>query len=63
LFADAGLKLEDVRVFERAIDLQAWLDRAGCTGKDAERVRALMAGHVDGDRIRLDRIALKGVHA
>lgn len=61
-FAGAGLELEDVRVFERPIDLAAWLERAGCGGEDAERVRALMADHVDGDRIRLDRIALKAVH-
>lgn len=62
LFDRAGLRVEDVRVFERPIDVQAWLERAGCGGRDAERVRELMADHVDGNEIRLDRIALKGVH-
>jgi SAM-dependent methyltransferase len=60
LFAGAGLALEDVRVFDRPIDLAAWLERAGCSGKDARRVRELMADHVDGDRIVLRRIALAG---
>jgi SAM-dependent methyltransferase len=60
LYAGAGLELEDVRVFDRPIDLAAWLERAGCTGNDARRVRELMAEHVDGDRIVLRRIALEG---
>jgi SAM-dependent methyltransferase len=60
LFAGAGLELDDVRVFDRPIDLAAWLERAGCTGKDAERVRALMAGHIRGGEIALRRIALRG---
>ena len=63
LFEEAGLRVEEARVFERPIDLEAWLERAGCRGRDAERVRELMGDHVDGDRIKLDRIALKGVHA
>jgi SAM-dependent methyltransferase len=60
LFSGAGLELEDVRVFDRPIGLAAWLERAGCTGRDAQRVRELMAEHVDGDRIVLRRIALEG---
>jgi hypothetical protein len=40
--------------------LEPWLERAGCTGKDAERVRELVAGRLDGDRVRLERICLKG---
>jgi SAM-dependent methyltransferase len=62
LFAGAGLELEDVRVFDRPIGLAAWLERAGCTGRDAQRVRELMAEHLDGDRIVLRRIALEGRH-
>jgi SAM-dependent methyltransferase len=60
LFAGAGLELDDVRVFDRPIDLAAWLERAGCAGKDAARVRALMAGHIRGGKIALRRIALRG---
>jgi SAM-dependent methyltransferase len=60
LFAAAGLKVEDANALERAILLEPWLDRAGCSGAEAERVRELLGGRIDGDRIRLPRIALKG---
>jgi hypothetical protein len=40
--------------------LEPWLERAACTGEDAERVRALVAGRLDGDRVRLERICLRG---
>jgi SAM-dependent methyltransferase len=60
LFAGAGLEVEDVRRMERAIDFEAWLERAGCSGDEAHRVGELLAGRIVGDRVRLDRIALKG---
>jgi SAM-dependent methyltransferase len=60
LFADAGLDVEDLRRFEWPILLEPWLERAGCSGEDAERVRALVADRIEGDRIRLERIALLG---
>jgi len=43
-----------------AVLLEPWLERAGCTGKDAERVRELVAGRLDGDRVRLERVCLMG---
>jgi len=59
-FAGAGLEVEDVRTIERAILLGPWLARAGCAGEDAARVRELLAARIDGERLTLPRIALKG---
>jgi SAM-dependent methyltransferase len=59
-FAEAGLEVEDVHVYVHPVLLQPWLDRAGCTGADAERVRELVARRIDGERVQLQRICLKG---
>jgi SAM-dependent methyltransferase len=59
----AGLKVEDVRFFEKPIELQPWLDRCGCAGDDAARVRVLLGDRVDGALVTLDRIALRAVPA
>ena len=59
-FAEAGLDLEQVHTYVHPVLLEPWLERAGCTGENAARVRALVAGRVDGDRVRLERICLKG---
>jgi SAM-dependent methyltransferase len=59
-FADAGLAVEEVRTFDFPIELEPWLERTGCTGADAERVRALVAPHVTAGWVALERIALRG---
>lgn len=59
----AGLKVEDVQSFEKPIELQPWLDRCGCVGDDAARVRVLLGARVDGGLVTLDRIALRAVSA
>ena len=59
-FEDAGLAVEEVRRFDKPIELEPWLERAGCTGEEAERVRELLADRIADGRIALDRIALKG---
>ena len=59
-FAEAGLDVEQAHMYEHPVLLEPWLERSGCTGKDAERVRELVAGRTDGDRVRLERICLKG---
>ena len=59
-FEAAGLRVDEVRHFDKPIELAPWLERAGCTGEEAERVRSLLADRIDGDWIRLDRIALRG---
>jgi SAM-dependent methyltransferase len=61
LFERAGLRVDDVRRFEKPIELEPWLERAGCTDGDAARVRELLADRIEDGWIALDRIALKGV--
>jgi SAM-dependent methyltransferase len=57
--AEAGLEVEDVQFFEKPIEYQPWLDRCGCSGEDAARVRELLGDRVSGDLVVLDRIALR----
>jgi SAM-dependent methyltransferase len=61
LFSAAGLRLVDVRHFEKPLAVGPWLERSGCRGEEAERVRTILADRIDGDCIVLPRIALKGV--
>jgi len=61
LLEGAGLRLEEARTREHPIEVAAWLERVGCAGEDAARVRELLADRIDGDTVRLDRIALKAV--
>jgi SAM-dependent methyltransferase len=60
MFAAAGLDVEDVRRFDKPIEFQPWLDRVGCEGDDAERVRELLADRIEDGWVALDRIAIKG---
>ena len=60
LFAAAGLNVEDVRRFDKRIELEPWLERAGCSGPEAERVRELLGGRIDGKHVVLSRVVLKG---
>jgi SAM-dependent methyltransferase len=55
----AGARIEVVETIPHPIELQGWLDRAGCAGADAERVRELVADRTDGGRIVLDRLVIK----
>ncbi len=59
----AGLVVENVRFFEKPIELQPWLDRCGCSGDAAARVRELLGDRVADDLVVLDRIALRAVSA
>jgi Methyltransferase domain len=60
-FAAAGLSVEAVEPFGgRAIPYEPWLERVGCDGEDAERVRALLGDRVADGRVRMPGIALKG---
>ena len=60
LFEAAGLRIEDVRRFDKPIELEPWLERAGASDEEAERVRELLADRIEDGWITLDRIALKG---
>ena len=59
LLGDAGLAVEDVRLFDTPVTLEPWLERAGCSGADAARVRELLAHRIDDGRVLLTRIAIK----
>jgi SAM-dependent methyltransferase len=60
LFAGAGLVVEEVRSLDKRIELEPWLERAGCRGAEAERVRQLLADRIAGGHVVLTRIAFKG---
>jgi len=60
MFEDAGLDVDEIQHFDKPIELQPWLDRVGCEGDDAERVRELLADRIEDGWVRLERIALKG---
>ena len=61
LLEGAGLRVAEARTLVHPIDVAAWLDRTGCTGQDAERVRQLLADRIDSDVLRLERIALRAL--
>ena len=61
LFEQAGLDVEALELLETTIELGPWLERAGCEGAEAARVRELLADLIDDDgRLQMTRIALKG---
>jgi ubiquinone/menaquinone biosynthesis C-methylase UbiE len=62
-FELAGLRVTDERHFARATDFEQWLERAGCTGDDAERVRELLGDRVVDGRLTLPTVVLRGVPA
>jgi SAM-dependent methyltransferase len=54
-FERAGLEVEAFEREEKQIELEPWLERAGCVGAEAERVRELMADRIAEGRVRVDR--------
>ena len=60
LFDGAGLEVEAVERGEKPIELEPWLERAGCEEDEAERVKELLGDRVRDGRFALDRIVLKG---
>jgi SAM-dependent methyltransferase len=61
MLEQSGLAVDEVRFFEKPIELEPWLDRAGCAGEEADRVRRLVADRIADGWIRLERIAVKAV--
>jgi SAM-dependent methyltransferase len=55
VFAKSELELEALEREEKHVELGRWLERTGCTGAEAERVRELLADRIDDGRLRLDR--------
>jgi SAM-dependent methyltransferase len=59
-FASAGLNVDEVRRMEKPIEVEPWLERAGTSEEDAERVRELLGDRIEDGWITLDRIAIRG---
>jgi hypothetical protein len=57
--SDAALVVEEVQTFDFPIELEPWLERTECRGAEAERVRRLLAPHVEDGWVALERIALR----
>lgn len=60
LLTGSGLAIEQVVVLDKAISVEPWLERAGCAGDEAERVRELLADRIEGETLTLQRIAIEG---
>jgi ubiquinone/menaquinone biosynthesis C-methylase UbiE len=55
LFAQAGLDVEEFEREDKRVELEAWLERAGCAGEEAERVRELLGDRIADGCLKLDR--------
>jgi SAM-dependent methyltransferase len=60
LFEAAGLRVEELRRFDKPIELEPWLERAATPVDDAQRVRELLSDRIEDGWITLDRIAILG---
>jgi ubiquinone/menaquinone biosynthesis C-methylase UbiE len=60
LFLRVGLQVEAFEREEKWLELEPWLDRMGCSGEDAARVRVLLADRIRDGRVRVDRGIFKG---
>ena len=60
-FELAGLEVADERDFRRETDFEPWLERVGCAGEDAARVRELLGDRIVDGRLALPTVVLKGV--
>ena len=59
-FAGAGLRIEHAVRLVHSVAFEPWLERTGCVGEEAGRVRALLADRVEDGRLALPRIVLNG---
>jgi len=62
-FELAGLRVSDSRHFDRQLEIQPWLDRAGSSEEDGARVRELLADRIVDGWMPLPTLVIKGVHA
>jgi SAM-dependent methyltransferase len=60
-FEEAGLRVDAAELMSKAIEVGPWLERAGCGGEEATRVRELLGDRIEDGWLPLARIALKGV--
>jgi SAM-dependent methyltransferase len=59
-FENAGLEVADERFLERPLEIEPWLDRAGCSGADRERVKELLGDRIVDGRMQLPTLVLRG---
>jgi SAM-dependent methyltransferase len=59
-FGQAGLRIAEAVRLVHEVQFEPWLERTGCAGEEAERVRELLADRVTGGRLALPRIVLRG---
>ena len=55
LFERAGLEVAQFEREEKRVELEPWLERSGCVGDEAARVRDLLADRIEDGKLRLDR--------
>ncbi len=60
MFDEAGLDVEAFEREDKRIDVDSWLERAGCEGDEAARVRELLAHRIEDGKVKLDRGIFKG---
>jgi len=59
-FEEAELAVEAFEREDKRVQLEPWLQRAGCTGEEATRVRELLADRIEDGHVKLDRGIFKG---
>lgn len=62
-FELAGLEVTGERFMERPLEIQPWLDRVGCTGTDAARVRELLGDRIEDGWMMLPTLVIRGERA
>ena len=60
-FELAGLRIAEQHHFTRPLEIEPWLERVGCTGDDAARVRELLGDRVQDGWMPLPTLVIKGV--
>ena len=60
-FELAGLEVADSRHMDRPLEIEPWLERAGCSGEDAARVRELLGDRIADGWMPLPTLVIKGV--
>jgi SAM-dependent methyltransferase len=63
LVEQAGLRVVEQQLFEHSFDLDAWLERTGCTGADAQETVRLLGDRASDGRLTLAKIAILAVPA
>jgi SAM-dependent methyltransferase len=59
MLTEAGLEVEQLERFERHPEVDEWLARVDTPAGDAQRVRELLADHIEGGHVTLNSIVVK----